>query len=486
MIRGQFSISHEGKYTCTRNVSPPLCPTHLVPSQCLYPFGGDNSVLLDSIDPLDSTRLPRLHRWIPSSPCTTQLRRAHRVTRCLIESVAYCTAPTAQLHSSGTTQGRRVRRELHNFVEFILLYKTAKREVLSKGNGRRPGEGDGVIGGNKMAGRGGPFWGPFGAPYPRGGPPQEGPPQSGQAGGPPQGGHVGWGPRGGAGRGAAKPEFPVGAGGRYNQMFPPFGIGGRWGPQTATRGAQPNPRSRWGPPMVPRPPQQQQPRFAGRQQPGFAGQQQPGFAGQQQSGFTGQQQPGFAGQQQSGFAGQQQSGFTGQQQPGFIGPAGAQGWQVPWGGQPMMQGWGPQGGQPPFPLGNFPLGSVGPQIGQLNPLIDITGGFAKEAQRMVDRLVKEMGVEGRKSAHESVLQPGAVKRLSMKNDQLNGTAPASPQRDGLSDMRVAVHMRLLPDSSMVRMAFANNHSTRVSTIGGHEVVKLAKDLIITEWMRVFF
>ena len=127
---------------------------------------------------------------------------------------------------------------------------------------------------------------------------------------------------------------------------------------------------------------------------------------------------------------------------------------------------------------------------------------------MVDRLVKEMGVEGRKSAYESVLQPGAVKRLSMKNypvffldeltkvfgihlnwtmlkNQLNGTDPASPQRDGLSDMRVAVFMRLLPDSSMVKMAFANNHSTRVPTIDGREVVKLAKDLTITEWMRVF-
>ena len=127
---------------------------------------------------------------------------------------------------------------------------------------------------------------------------------------------------------------------------------------------------------------------------------------------------------------------------------------------------------------------------------------------MVDRLVKEMGVEGRKSAYESVLQPGAVKRLSMKNDpvffldeltkvfarhpnwsmpkdQLNGTAPASPQRDGLSDMRVAVFMRLLPDSSMVKMAFANNHSTRVPTIDGREVVKLAKERTITEWMRVF-
>ena len=82
---------------------PTLIPTHLVPSHCLYPFGGDNSVLPDSIDPLDSTRLPRLHRWIPSSPCTTQRRR--------------------------------VRRVLHNFVEFTLLYTTTKREVSSKGPG---------------------------------------------------------------------------------------------------------------------------------------------------------------------------------------------------------------------------------------------------------------------------------------------------------------------------------------------------------------
>ena len=72
-----------------------------------------------------------------------------------------------------------------------------------------------------------------------------------------------------------------------------------------------------------------------------------------------------------------------------------------------------------------------------------------------DSLVKEMGVERRKSAYESVLQPGAVKvfarhpNWAMLKDQLNGTAPASPQRDGLSDMRVAAFMRLLPDSSMV-------------------------------------
>ena len=74
---------------------------------------------------------------------------------------------------------------------------------------------------------------------------------------------------------------------------------------------------------------------------------------------------------------------------------------------------------------------------------------------------------------------------TMPKDQLNGTAPASPRRDGLSDLRVAVLMRILPDSSMVKMAFANNHSTRVPTIDRREVVKMAKDNAITEWMRVF-
>ena len=195
-----------------------------------------------------------------------------------------------------------------------------------KGNGRRPGEGGRSYCREKhnrvteaMEGRGGPFGGCFGAPYPRGGPPQECSTQSGQAGGPPHGGQVGWGTEGGAGQGAAGPANPVGAGGGYNQMSPPslpspFGIGGRWGSQAARSGAQLNPRSRWGPPMVPRPPQQQQPRFAGHKQ------------------------------------------------PGFIGQEGAQRWQVPWCGQPMMQGWGPQGGQP-----FFRLGSGGSQIGQLNP-----------------------------------------------------------------------------------------------------------------------
>ena len=170
VIRGQLSINQEGKYTCTRNLSPPPFPTHLVPSHCLYPFGGDNSVLLDSIDPLDSTRLPRLHRWILSSPCTTQLRRVHRVPRSLIESVAYCTVPTAQLHSSGTTRRRRVRRVLHNFVEFILLYTTAKRKVSSKVNERRPGEGVRSDWRKKNGRKRGTFFGTFWRTLPEGRP----------------------------------------------------------------------------------------------------------------------------------------------------------------------------------------------------------------------------------------------------------------------------------------------------------------------------
>ena len=190
MITGQLSTNQEGKYTCTRNLSPPLFPTHLVPSHCLYPFCGVSLVLLDSIDPLGSTRLSRLHRWIPSSPYTTKLRRVHRVPRSLIECVANCTAATSQLHSSNTTQRRRVRRVLHNFVEFILLYTTPKRQFCQSKTGGVRGSRGGAIERNKMAGRGGHFWGPVGAPYPRGGPPQGGPSQSGRAGGPPQGGQV--------------------------------------------------------------------------------------------------------------------------------------------------------------------------------------------------------------------------------------------------------------------------------------------------------
>ena len=143
-------------------------------------------------------RSPGLH----SSPWTTSL------------DTIFALYDAASSSTSGTTQRRRVRRVLHSFVEFILLYTTAKREVSSKGNGRRPGEGwrsDGREEHNRvtkrpwqeegdlfrdllrdllvdLTRRGGPFWGPFGGPYPKGGPPQGGPSQSGQGGGPPQGG----------------------------------------------------------------------------------------------------------------------------------------------------------------------------------------------------------------------------------------------------------------------------------------------------------
>ena len=255
VIRGQTSTNQEGKYACTRNLSPPLFPTHLVLSHCLYPFGAGNLVLLDSIDPLEPTRLPRLHCWIPSSPYTTQLRRVHRVPRSLIESVTYCTAPTAQLHSSDTTQRRRVRR-------VIFLYTTAKREVSSKGNGRRPGEG-GRCDWRKQNGRKrGTFLGTFWYTLPEGRP-TTGRPITGRPG---WMGSTGWCRTRGSRTGEDMHPCPlvslglanpVRTGDGYNQMSAPslpspFGIGGRWGPQTTPRGAPPNRRSRWGPPMAPR------------------------------------------------------------------------------------------------------------------------------------------------------------------------------------------------------------------------------------------
>ena len=64
----------------------------------------------------------------------------------------------------------------------------------------------------------------------------------------------------------------------------------------------------------------------------------------------------------------------------------------------------------------------------------------------------------------------------MPKNQLNRTVPASPQRDGMSDMHVAVFMRLLPDSSMVKMAFANCHITRVPTIDGRVVCEVGQEI----------
>ena len=150
-----------------------------------------------------------------SSPSHTAQLLLHgsvrRIQHSVVESVVYCTTSSSSSYSTRQQSERFRQRE----------------------TGGIPGRGGGVIGGNMMAGRGGRFGGTFGTPCPRGGPPQCGPPQSGQARGPPQGGQVGWGPQGGAGQGAAGPANPVRAGGGYNQMSAPslpspFGIGGRW------------------------------------------------------------------------------------------------------------------------------------------------------------------------------------------------------------------------------------------------------------------
>ena len=183
----------------------------------------------------------------------------HLIPRSFVEYIVYHAASSSTSHIAQLLLHSSIRRIQHSVVESVVYCTTSSSSSFStrqhserfrqRETGGVPGRGGGVIGENNMAGRGGPFWGPFGAPYPRGGPPQGGPSQSGQAGGPPQGGQVGWGPQGGAGQGAAglgkiymHPcslvslglANPVGTGGGYNQMSAPslpspFGIGGRWG-----------------------------------------------------------------------------------------------------------------------------------------------------------------------------------------------------------------------------------------------------------------
>lgn len=52
-------------------------------------------------------------------------------------------------------------------------------------------------------------------------------------------------------------------------------------------------------------------------------------------------------------------------------------------------------------------------------LIRRNRGFSKCTQLTLGLLVKEMGLEGSKSASETVLQPAAVRRISMKNDPVS-------------------------------------------------------------------
>ena len=142
MVRGQLSMNQEGKYTCTRNLSPPLLPTHLVLSHCLYPFDGDN---------LGITRLhrsPGLH----SSPSTTSLDTiftlydtASSSTSCdtlpqrvrRILHISYCTAPfvgynTASSSPLCTAQLRRVHLTLHDSKARVFV---KGKRATSRGGG---------------------------------------------------------------------------------------------------------------------------------------------------------------------------------------------------------------------------------------------------------------------------------------------------------------------------------------------------------------
>ena len=157
MIREQLSTHQEGKYACTRNLSPPFFLTHLVPSLCLHPFGEDNMVLLDSIDP--RTPVVSLDYIVGY--------HLHLIRRSFVVCIVYHAASSSPSHIAQLLLHSSIRRIQHSVVESVvycttsscLSYSTRQQSERfhQREAGGVPGRGGAVIEGNNMAGRGGPF-----------------------------------------------------------------------------------------------------------------------------------------------------------------------------------------------------------------------------------------------------------------------------------------------------------------------------------------
>ena len=92
-------------------------PTHLVPSHCLYLFGGDKSVLLDLIDPLDSTRLPIKIDYNVGY-------HLHLVQRCFDAYIVFHAASSSPSHTAQLLLNSSIRRVQHSIIESVVYCTT--------------------------------------------------------------------------------------------------------------------------------------------------------------------------------------------------------------------------------------------------------------------------------------------------------------------------------------------------------------------------
>ena len=143
------------------------------------------------------------------------------------------------------------------------------------------------------------------------------------------------------------------------------------------------------------------------------------------------------------------------------------------------------------------------------PMMDDTGLFSKDTQRIVDRFVEEIGGRDLSRRFKGVANHDAITSLDMTNDPVIfteqfrtgfasppqwalpadqpgiGDQPSMPVKDERTPVRVAVLLKLLPPNCLTKKAHERNTVVNVPTIDISQIRRHAADLTATDLLRVF-
>ena len=143
------------------------------------------------------------------------------------------------------------------------------------------------------------------------------------------------------------------------------------------------------------------------------------------------------------------------------------------------------------------------------PIMDDTGLFSKDTQRIVDRFVEEIGGRDLSRRFKGVANHEAITSLDMTNDPVIfaeqfrtgfasppqwalpadqpgiGDQPSMPVKDERTPVRVAVLLKLLPPNCLTKKAHERNTVVNVPTIDISQIRRHAADLTATDLLRVF-
>ena len=143
------------------------------------------------------------------------------------------------------------------------------------------------------------------------------------------------------------------------------------------------------------------------------------------------------------------------------------------------------------------------------PIMDDTGLFSKDTQRIVDRFVEEIGGRDLSRRFKGVANHEAITSLDMTNDPVIfaeqfrtgfasppqwalpadqpgiGDQPSMPVKDERTPVRVAVLLKLLPPNCLTKKAHERNTVVNVPTIDISQIRRHAADLTATDLVRVF-